>query len=650
MTAAQNNVVDQGRPAPKCNYYGMCHFGYCSAKCNKRGHKTKDCRARIVATGANALPIRACYECGDRNHDRSQCPKLANQRGGNATGHAYALRDAKQGQGSNVATGTFLLNNHYARVLFDSGSDKSFISSGFSHLIDIKPMRLYISYEVELANGKLVSINTVLRGCTLNLLNQLFEVDLMPIELYTFDVIIGMDWLVKHDALIVCGKKEVHIPVKGKMLVVKGNCDESRLKVVFPDDLPGLPPPRQVEFRIELVPESTYLAPTLFMFLAPYELKDVILNQLKELMWRSRFILPSRRRLGAPVLFVKMKERIFPFVACISKDDLRSEVLITPHREIEDYTIHKPFRTYDMRKHLKIILGLLKKEKLYAKFSKCDFWLDSVQFLSHVINSKGIHVDPSKIEAIKNWGAPTTPTEKNKKYDWGEDEEEAFQMLKKKLCSASILALPEGGKLRQLLKRDYGEDLAATKNHIILSYDVFIIQVDLGTVSRSRLIVGVFYLFDFSFDLLLTVIETKDLELGKRRKLRLRMTFVKTNEFHSSKTMLLYLVEYLYLIRKKNRKRKKRHIPEQAPRPGSSYLGLFTSNGWEQMQDMKNYGAVSKQTIHMILLPNLTSRPRRVDPYVMVKDNAPTDASRVDFAAAAKDSQPSESRGSLRDP
>ncbi|GKE02276.1 putative reverse transcriptase domain-containing protein [Tanacetum coccineum] len=125
-------------------------------------------------------------------------------------------------------------------------------------------------------------------------------------------------------------------------------------------------------------------------------------------------------------------------------------------------------------KHLKIILELLKKERLYAKFSKCDFWLDSVQFLGHVIDRSGVHVDPAKIEAIKSWAAPTTPTEvrqflglagyyrrfiegfsliskpltkltqKNKKYEWGKEEEEAFQTLKQKLCSAPILALPEG--------------------------------------------------------------------------------------------------------------------------------------------------------------------------------------------------------------
>nr|GEZ91634.1 hypothetical protein [Tanacetum cinerariifolium] len=298
ITADQSNVVDQG-------------------------YKTKDCRARGMATEVNALPIRACYECKDRNHDRSRCPKLAYQRGVNATSRAYALRDAEQGQGPNVVTGTNLLNNRYVRVLFDSGPDKSFINSGLSHLIDIKPVRLNESYEVELADGKLVSTNIVLRGCTLNPLNQLFEVDLIPIELGTFDVIIGMDWLVKHDALIVYGKKEVHILVKGKMLEVKGNFDVSRLKVVscinarkyiqrgchlfiahvmekkpkekrlkdvpiirdfpevFLDDLPGLPPPRQVKFRIKLVPGVAHVVHAPYC-LAPSEIKEMS-EKLKEL-------------------------------------------------------------------------------------------------------------------------------------------------------------------------------------------------------------------------------------------------------------------------------------------------------------------------------------------------------------------------------
>ncbi|GKE23146.1 putative reverse transcriptase domain-containing protein [Tanacetum coccineum] len=140
---------------------------------------------------------------------------------------------------------------------------------------------------------------------------------------------------------------------------------------------------------------------------------------------------------------------------------------------IDDILIYSKSKE-EHEEHLKIILGLLKKEQLYAKFSKCDFWLDYVQFLGHVIDSKGVHVDPSKIEAIKNWAAPTTPTkvrqflglagyyrrfiegfsliskpltkltQKSKKYEWGEEEEEAFQMLKQKLCSAPIFSLPEG--------------------------------------------------------------------------------------------------------------------------------------------------------------------------------------------------------------
>nr|GEY21912.1 putative reverse transcriptase domain-containing protein [Tanacetum cinerariifolium] len=94
-------------------------------------------------------------------------------------------------------------------------------------------------------------------------------------------------------------------------------------------------------------------------------------------------------------------------------------------------------------KHLKIILELLKKERLYAKFLKCDFWLDSVQFLGHVIDCNGVHVDPAKIKAIKSEAALMMPTEKDKKYEWGKKEKEAFQKLRQKLYSALILALPK---------------------------------------------------------------------------------------------------------------------------------------------------------------------------------------------------------------
>ncbi|GKE53910.1 putative reverse transcriptase domain-containing protein, partial [Tanacetum coccineum] len=359
MTTAQNNVVDQGGLAPKCNRCGLCHFGNCLVKCTRcknKDHKEKDCRVRGVATG----------------------------RGGNATGRAYAIRDAEQGQGLNVVIGTFLLKNHYARVLFDSGSDKSFINSGFSHLIIIKSMRLNLSYEVELADGKLVSTSTILRGCTLNLLNQLFEFELMPIELSTFDVIIGMDWLVKHDALIVFRKKEVHIPVKA--YVTEKEPKEKRLEdvpiirdfpEVFPDDLLGLPPPRQ-------------------------ELSD----QLKELSEKGS-IRPSSSPWGALVLFVKKKHR--SFCICIDYHELNKLTVKNryPLLRIDDlfYQLQgsRVYSKIDLRSGYHQLR--IREEDISITASKL------VQFLSHMIDSKGIHVDPSKIEANKNWIVPTTPTE-----------------------------------------------------------------------------------------------------------------------------------------------------------------------------------------------------------------------------------------------
>ncbi|GJU87374.1 putative reverse transcriptase domain-containing protein, partial [Tanacetum coccineum] len=348
-------------------------------------------------------------------------------------------------KGPNVVTGTFLLNNRYASVLFDSGSDRSFVNIRFSSLLDIKPIKIEDSYKVELADGRVVSTNTVLKGCTLSLENHIFEIDLMPIELGTFDVIIGMDWLVKHDVVIVCGEKVVRIPYGNKTLIVKG------------DKVPGAAPVARAPYR-----------------LAPSEMKELSV-QLQELLEKG-FIRPSSSPWGAPVLFVKKKDGSFKI--CIdyrelnklavknryplsriddlfdqlqgssvySKIDLRSgyhqlrikeeDIPITAFRtryghfefQVMPFGLtNAPIDDEEHGKHLKIILELLKKERLYAKFLKCNFWLDSVQFLGHVIDRSGVFVDPAKIEAIKSWAASKTPTEQ-------------------KLCSALILALPEGMK------------------------------------------------------------------------------------------------------------------------------------------------------------------------------------------------------------
>ncbi|GKB57277.1 putative reverse transcriptase domain-containing protein [Tanacetum coccineum] len=313
-------------------------------------HKLRYCKEKSVATGANAQPVWTCYDYGEQGHTRNRCPqKVKQEETGEVRGRAYAIKDAEP-QGSNVVTGTCLLNNRYASVLFDSGSDRSFVDTRFSSMLNSDPVKIDASYEVELANGRVVSTNTVLKGCTLNLVNHNFEIDLMPIEVGTFDVIIGMDWLVKHDAVIVCSEKVVRIPYGNKTLTVKSDKGVSRLKViscikarkyierschlflahvtekkpkekrledvpvirdfpeVFPDDLPGLPPPRQVEFRIDLVPGAAPIARAPYR-LAPSEMRElsVLLQELLE----KGFIRPSSSLWGSPVLFVKKKDGSF---------------------------------------------------------------------------------------------------------------------------------------------------------------------------------------------------------------------------------------------------------------------------------------------------------------------------------------------------
>ncbi|GKF36210.1 putative reverse transcriptase domain-containing protein, partial [Tanacetum coccineum] len=224
------------------------------------------------------------------------------ERGNEAISKAYAIGGGGTNPDSNVVTGMFLLNNSYASMLFDSGADISFVSSTFSALLDIAPSTLDTSYVIELADGRISETNTVLRGCTLGLLGHSFDIDLKPVELGSFDVIIGMDWLAKYHALIVCDEKVIRVPYGDEVLIIRGDdygngsklniisctktqkyiqkgcqvylsqvtskmaedkSEEKRLEdvpiiwefsEVFLDDLPRLPPARQVEFQIDLVP------------------------------------------------------------------------------------------------------------------------------------------------------------------------------------------------------------------------------------------------------------------------------------------------------------------------------------------------------------------------------------------------------------
>ncbi|GJU39815.1 putative reverse transcriptase domain-containing protein [Tanacetum coccineum] len=271
-TAGPGDKKEYGGSLPlclKCNYH---HNGQCAPGCNnykKVGHLAHDCRGLTAG------------------HYKKDSPKLKNNNRGNqagndgATSRGYAVGNAGKNPDSNVVTGTFLLNNRYASILFDTGADRSFVFTAFSSLIDIVPTTLDHDYDVELADEKTIGVNTIMRGCTLNFLNHPFNIYLMPVELGSFDVIIGMDCYA---------------------------------------------------------------------------------------IWLT----------NAPAVFMDLMNQI-----------------------------------------------------------------PKVQFLGHVIDSKGIHVDPAKIEPINDWASPKTPTEIRQFLGLAEA---AFQLLKVKLCSAPILALPEGAE------------------------------------------------------------------------------------------------------------------------------------------------------------------------------------------------------------
>ncbi|GKB27159.1 putative reverse transcriptase domain-containing protein [Tanacetum coccineum] len=409
-------------PFPCCNKCKLHHEGQCTVKCTnykKVGHITRDCRA-IVANGTNE-----------------------------ARGRAYALGGGGEANlDSNVVTD--------------------------------------IGYAVELADGRVVETNIILRCCTLGLLGHLFNINLMPVELGSFDVIIGMDWMAKYYAMIICDKKVIRIPYENEVLIIQERVPS--LPSTSCEDTDG----RQVG-REMTCGHANYagLSGGLSRRFARITTGSISRIPTRLKLADKGFIRSSSSTWGAPVLFVKKKDGSFQM--CIdyrklnkltvknryplsridelfdqlqgssvySKIDLRSGYHQLRVRE-DDIpktafkTRYGHYNKEDHEEYLKLILELLKKEELYAKFSKCEFWLPKVQFLGHVIDSEGIHIDPAKIESIKNWASPKTLieihqflglvgyyrrfiegflkiaksmtklTQKSMKFDWGEKEEAKF--------------------------------------------------------------------------------------------------------------------------------------------------------------------------------------------------------------------------------
>nr|GEV01504.1 putative reverse transcriptase domain-containing protein [Tanacetum cinerariifolium] len=296
----------------------------------------------------------------------------------------------------NVMTGMFLLNNRCASILFDTGADKSFVSTAFSSLININPSTLDYSYDVELADGQIIVVNIIIRGYTLNFLNHPFNIDLMPVELGSFDVIICMDWLTTYYAVIVCDEKIVRVPFENETLIIRcdGNNNElSNKGFIRPSSLP-------------------WGAPVLFVKKKEGSFRMCIdYQELNKLTVKNRYpllriddLFDQLQGSNAPAIFMDLMNRV-------CKPYLDKFVIVF----IDDIRIYSKNKQ-EHEEHLKLILKLLKREKLYAKFSKCEFWIPKVQFLGHMIDSRG------------------------------DKQEAAFQLLKQNLCSEPILALPEGAE------------------------------------------------------------------------------------------------------------------------------------------------------------------------------------------------------------
>nr|GEU76365.1 putative reverse transcriptase domain-containing protein [Tanacetum cinerariifolium] len=477
----------------KCNYH---HTRQCAPKCGKckrYGHTTTDCQVNTNNNNYRNQHAGACYECGNTGHIKRNCPKLKNRGNGSgndvAQGRAYALGGRDVSPDSNVITAHTTLENHY---------------------------------DIELADGKIIGVNTIIRGCTLNFINHPFNIDLMPIPLGSFDVIIEMDWLTKYHGVIICDEKIVRVPFGREMLIFQGNGDnqreESRLNTISctkaqeylskgcdvflahvttketKDKSEGkrIKDVPIVRDFLEVFPED--LSARAPYRLAPSKMKELA-EQFQELSDKG-FIRPISSPWGASVLFVKKKDG--SFCMCIdyrelnkltvknrypllriddlfdklqglsvySKIDLRSgyHQLIVCKEDIPKTTFRTGYGYYEFQV---MPFGLTNEPVVFMDLMNrvCKPSLDKfvIVFIDDILiysKNKEEHEEHLKLilELLKKEElrfiegfskiakSMTKLTQKNVKFDLGEKEEAAFQLIKQKLCSAPILALPKGSE------------------------------------------------------------------------------------------------------------------------------------------------------------------------------------------------------------
>ncbi|KAL0539365.1 hypothetical protein IC582_023576 [Cucumis melo] len=548
------------RELPPCGRCGRAHGGRC-----------------LLGSGVY-------FRCRQPGHTADTCPQkpfetTPHQPSASQQGRVFATTRQEAERAGTVVTGTLPILRHYAFVLFDSGSSYSFISFVFvQHVgLEVEPLGSVLS--VSTPSGKVLLSKEKIKACRVEIANHVLDVTLLVLDMQDFDVILGMDWLSANHASIDCfGKEVIFNPPSGPSFKFRGAGIVCLPKVisamkasnysfrsevslssepvvreypdVFPDELPGLLPLKEIDFAIELESGTAPISRVPYR-MAPVELKELKV-QLQELLDKG-FIRPSVSPWGAPVLFVKKKngsmrlcidyrelnkvtvKNRYPLpriddlfdqlqgATVFSKIDLRSGYhqlrirdsdipktafrLRYGHYEfivmsfgltnaptvfmdlmnrvfkdfldsfvivfIDDILIYSKTEA-EHEEHLRQVLETLRANRLYAKFSKCEFWLKKVSFLGHVVSSEGVSVDPAKIEGVTNWPRPSTVSEicsflglvgyyrrfvedfsriaspltqltrKGTPFVWSPACESSFQELKQKLVTSPVLTVPDG--------------------------------------------------------------------------------------------------------------------------------------------------------------------------------------------------------------
>nr|GEU71717.1 reverse transcriptase domain-containing protein [Tanacetum cinerariifolium] len=392
---------------------------------------TKPKTIKVAVEMANNLMDQKLHMLAERQTEN----KSGND---NAAAKVYMVGNAQTNPDSNVITGTFILNSCYAFILFDTGADKSFVFTTFSYLIDITPTILDHYYDVKLADGKIIRINTIIRGCTLNFLNHPFNINLMPIELGSIDVIIGMDWLAKYHAVIVCDEKLVRIPWGNETLIVCGNGSNhgngTRLNIisctktqkymlkgchvflvhvttketedkseenllehlpiiqyfpkVFPEDLSSLSSTLQMEFQIDLIPDATPVARAPYR-LALYEMKELS-DQLRSFLTKASKTQFLTLGTSKKVAFEwgNKQEAVFQTL----KNKLCSTPIFALHQGAENFIV------YCDASHKVLGVVLMKNEKCLPKDLEALFVRNQVygvhyhKSLQHILDQKELNM------------------------------------------------------------------------------------------------------------------------------------------------------------------------------------------------------------------------------------------------------------------